>query len=94
MGKAIAAICDLIESVVLDGWNATARLITVLAAVCVLIWVVGAYDFVADELVAHASSILTRCVTRDHPFLCLLSGGQLGEVAHAPEPEPAHPKPK
>lgn len=38
MGRGIKSICELVGSVVLHSWSATARLVLVLLAVAVLAW--------------------------------------------------------
>jgi hypothetical protein len=57
MGKAIAAMCNLIGAAILDGWDATLRLIAVLFAIAFLLW--GATT--AGQL-PHVTSVLAHCI--------------------------------
>ena len=38
MGQAVKSICNLINSAVINGWSATARLVIVLLAVTLTVW--------------------------------------------------------
>jgi hypothetical protein len=43
MGQATKAICELVGSVVLHSWSATARLISVLLVLAVAAWAAAAF---------------------------------------------------
>lgn len=79
MGKAIAAICDLIESAVLDGWNATARLIAVLATISALLSTAD-----VDDVVMRVTSAVVGCITERHPVTCLLVDHPPGAAVRPP----------